>query len=243
MEARPRVTAGETAVLFLIMLLLSPLLLPLREAVRVAADREAEVAAQQTCLTNLNALGRAFYQYALDYDERYPAHDVYGSDVPLNWHVTLRPYHKSDELLQCPSRQDAAEFSYGYNYFYLDRFRRLRVKLPSSTVLLVDAGRNDDGGVVSRYYHVNPPSQSTYDNVVRPDWRYNQRFASVVYCDGHAKINAPNDDVMGTYGTFYPTTVSAGGTWTGDPQHQPRRGAAPRVDAWWDTGRTWPGGP
>jgi len=248
MADQRRFSTGEAIVLALILALLTPLLLPLRHALQAAADEDAEHEAQTVCTDNLRRLSLAMIQYIQDYDEVYPAHNVYGSTTPLNWHAVLEPYLrdpylKSPSAFECPRRESAPQYSYGFNYFYLDRQRASKVSLPASTVLFMDAGRRDDGGVVSKLYHINPPSQSTYANIVRPDWRHGQRFANVAYCDGHVKTSFPNDDIDGTYGTVYPTTAGAGGTWTGDPEHGPRRGQAPRVDAYWDTGRTWPGGP
>lgn len=192
---------------------------------RQARERDARQD-QWICINRLRALAGAVIVYAQDYDQRLPAH--YNPDTRQGLDVVLRPYLKTEDPFRCPARGELSEYSYGFNYFYLDRLRYNRLYFPAATVLMCDAGRRDDGPEVVRFHHVNPPSQPTYANIVRPDWRH-AGYSNVSFADGHCKL-------MGQW-PFYPATKSVGGTWAGDAEHGPSRTDPPRVDVLWDNAR------
>ncbi len=206
-------------------LVISVLAFTLAPVWRQARERDARQD-QWTCINQLRSLAGGALRYAQDYDQRLPAH--YNPDTRQGLDVVLRPYLKSEDPFRCPSRGELSEYSYGYNYFYLDRLRHTRIYFPADTVLLCDAGRRDDGSEVVRFHHVNPPSQRTYANIVRPDWRH-AGYCNVSFADGHCKS-------MGKW-PFHPATKSVGGTWTGDAEHGPSRADPPRVDVLWDNAR------
>lgn len=178
--------------------------------------RARENARRASCQSNLKQLGLAAMQYTQDYDEKF---HHYSLPVVGSWHNALQPYTKSTQLYFCPSRTVSNQFAYGYNYLYLGNGATstslAAVANSAETVMYCDAGKNDTPADVS-YSHVNPPQQTTYASVSRPDFRHLDT-CNVLFVDGHVKTQRP-----GNY--FYPAPVAAGGTWVG--------GASPATSLW-----------
>ncbi|MBI5833447.1 MAG: DUF1559 domain-containing protein [Armatimonadetes bacterium] len=216
MNARPSMTTRELLLSAVAVAVLSTALWPAIRQVREHAE------ADDQCRTNLKQVALGVLMYSEDYDSKLPAESQAGTQ-PQDWRDAIYPYIKNDEVLQCPLWQGEKRSSYGYNGFYLSYRRRGRMDAPAQTVLLCDAGRDDAGETLKKYYHVDPPAMATHKWVVRPDFRH--QGCNVAYVDGHVKLTPTGD--------FYPSTVAEGGTWKGDAKNPPNLKKPPAVDRWW----------
>ncbi len=183
-----------------------------------ALQKAREKARQASCTGNVKQLALAAIMYADENDEITINYSVLGlnnGSTYYRWEPHLWPYLGEMKVTTCPSVKLSQAGSqpmtyiggYGYNYFYLGHQPLGSVKTPEDTVMFTDVGRTDSStSGIYRASHVNPPHQSTYTYICRPDFRHS-RFSTVSFQDGHVEPQ--------TYGRFYPRTVYEGGTWTG----------------------------
>lgn len=84
--------------------------------------------ANETCQSQLLQIGRAFFQYAQDFDENFP---------PLeNWQKEILPYIKDEKVFKCPLA-GPEETSYSYNP-ELNGVQLAAFAAPAQTILLYE---------------------------------------------------------------------------------------------------------
>jgi prepilin-type N-terminal cleavage/methylation domain-containing protein len=111
-------TLIELLVVIAIIALLAAILFPV-------FARARENARRASCQSNLKQIALGVKQYIQDYDERYPQVDAKGAASPdgsQGWAVSMQPYLKSPQILQCSSDKQTATSSatsVGYSdYWY-----------------------------------------------------------------------------------------------------------------------------
>lgn len=101
-------TLIELLVVIAIIALLAAILFPV-------FARARENARRASCQSNMKQLALGFAQYKQDYDERFPKARHFNGDGDMTvgqaaqtgWAITLQPYIKSYQVLQCPSEPHA----------------------------------------------------------------------------------------------------------------------------------------
>ena len=201
-HSRARYKTGFTLIELLVVIaiigILASILFPVFARVRENARRAS-------CISNLKQVGLAFLQYTQDYDERLPS---VGKSAAANlgaegWTLTVEPYFKSRQLLQCPSelrKPNYATDPYNGTSYYTDYYYNtnlsynptgvkesdgttnlimgipvVKVRYPANTVIAGDGqgGPANYGGRVE-LLDGNPAPRHLEGNT------YN-------FCDGHAK--------------------------------------------------------
>lgn len=66
--------------------------------------RARENARRASCQSNLKQMSLSVLQYVQDYDERFP---LYVGASNAGWALTMQPYIKSEQIMQCPSEPSA----------------------------------------------------------------------------------------------------------------------------------------
>lgn len=103
-------TLIELLVVIAIIAILAAILFPVFAKAR-------EKARQSSCLSNVKQLSLALFQYAQDYDERFP---FFITGTPTQgrawWNVT-QPYVKNEQVLWCPSMSHNAPTTYWGEYY------------------------------------------------------------------------------------------------------------------------------
>src|SRR5690242_16005115 len=112
--------------------------------------RARENARRASCQSNQKQIALGFKQYIQDYDEKYPQLEVDGtSDGTNGWAVTLQPYLKSVQILQCSSDTKspaASANTIGYaDYWYNANLAGRNESFLGATALTVLTGDGDGG--------------------------------------------------------------------------------------------------
>lgn len=86
--------------------------------------RAREKARQSSCLSNMKQIGLAFQMYVQDYDSRTPLNMASYTPANCVWPVTMEPYMKNEQILQCPSEPDldrgyAQPYGWGYHKLHV----------------------------------------------------------------------------------------------------------------------------
>jgi len=178
-KKRKGFTLIELLVVIAIIAILAAILFPVFAKAR-------EKARTSSCQSNLKQIALANLMYAQDYDEKFVHYSLPNTG---GWTNALSPYIKNTQVYTCPSAP-AQWLGYGYNYYYLGNggapgTAMAEVKSPAETVMFADAGLDDSNQNVT-YYHINPPAQTTYQWVCRPNDRHNEG-CNVAFVDGHVK--------------------------------------------------------
>lgn len=121
--------------------------------------RARENARRSSCQSNLKQIGLSMFQYNQDYDEKFPPCN--GDNTGFaGWLVSLNPYIKNVQILQCPSEGRAPDSTWtGFNDYGVNWTLTLNTTTgdvlagrlaggrslaaltqPSSTVMLFDVG-------------------------------------------------------------------------------------------------------
>ena len=99
-HANSAFTLIELLVVIAIIAILAAILFPV-------FARARENARRASCQSNLKQIGLGILQYTQDYDETYPlliaGLDTASAAATNGWAVTIQPYVKSTQILQCPS--------------------------------------------------------------------------------------------------------------------------------------------
>lgn len=203
-------TLVELLVVISVIALLIGILLPALAAARGAAE-----GAQS--LSNVRGLAQANYNYAIDYGT------FIGWSSGNDRKQRLYPYLQAGknnadadhgQIWHCPSNKrlindgtgETLEASYGFNT-KLNHVPWERPLQPSKTVMLGDAGVNDDGSP-NQATHLMSPGTKWSASLCQPNPRHNKgTTANIGWADGHAdtqKLESP----------FYPSgpdvTLSSG---------------------------------
>lgn len=178
-------TLIEVLVVIAIIILLTAILLPVFARARENARRTG-------CASNLKQVALGMGQYVQDYDERYPPD---GATAQNGWALTIQPYVKSEQALQCPSETNPAPggttaearamtpgfTDYYYNYNLGAGFNQAQLTYISNTVLLGDGSGFD-----------LPPSGANYSRSLLPllgeaGPARHLDGANYAFADGHVK--------------------------------------------------------
>ena len=173
-------TLIELLVVIAIIAILAAILFP-------AFAKARETARRTACVSNLRQISMAALQYAQEYDER-----TVGFASGIDRKQALNPYLKSggsntdlstNQIWHCPSNSSGGA-SYGFNT-KMNRVLLGSIATPSQTVMIADAGINDD--LTSRVAtHLMAPSTTTTTSLCRPNPRH-MGGVVVAWMDGHAK--------------------------------------------------------
>ena len=164
--------------------------------------RARENARRASCQSNLKQISLGILQYNQDYDEKFPI--VSGADLTLNWAVTVQPYLKSTQIMQCPSEPTAGDtnpYSNGYtDYWINERINGANgVSLASFTATAVTIMNGDGQSSAATPLHVNPHGNASYNmcdgdlqwEIGQPYTRRHLEGANYAFADGHVKWLRP----------------------------------------------------
>ena len=185
MRSRAGFTLIELLVVVAIIAVLVGLLLPSLSTARAAARGVA-------CLANARQISQAGFAYAMDYN-------VYvGFRAGTDRKQLLHPYTASGksnadtgdrQIWHCPEVKDeAVEAAFGFNT-NMNWVPLSRIKRPSDTIALCDAGIND-AMQPTLATHAFPPSKTTFGGIGRPNPRHLGREnpgVSIGFIDGHGE--------------------------------------------------------
>lgn len=80
--------------------------------------RAREQARKSACQSNLKQLGLAIMQYTSDYDESFPAAEMYIGSTTVQWYALIAPYVKNSQVFVCPTAgQIQRGGGYGWNIY------------------------------------------------------------------------------------------------------------------------------
>jgi prepilin-type N-terminal cleavage/methylation domain-containing protein len=180
--------------------------------------RARENARRTSCMSNLKQIGTATMMYVQDYDERLfiaASSGTSPTDPARNWTYALEPYHKSRQILKCPSTTSNLALSYvpNRNLVNYNNGGRTLAEIPNSagTSLFCDAQQlngspgNDPSKWNERLFDYNEwqweaptgwtgsgsgyiaSCSGNYDNNCRRPVPRHMGGTVVNYMDGHAK--------------------------------------------------------
>ncbi|RYG69517.1 DUF1559 domain-containing protein [bacterium] len=138
-------TLIELLVVIAIIAILAAILFPV-------FGRARENARRSSCQSNLKQIGLGILQYSQDFDETFPLHN-YGGGGATGFFVTMQPYIKSTQILQCPSEPNApnadpgsvgySDYAYNLALGWSNGPRSITQAVltqPTLTVMSIDAG-------------------------------------------------------------------------------------------------------
>jgi len=190
-DAERGFTLIELLVVIAIIAILAAILFPVFAKAR-------EKARQTSCASNLKQIALGMLMYTSDNDEQFPPPNncgamdgcfVRGCATGTGGPNTLGPYIMNYQIWQCPSTNDEAIFSYGWNRA-LDTVREGSVNQTSKTVMFADHRTNTTYRWTGGWLAANETCCSGQGNDANyPHWLnhvHNEGF-NIAFCDGHVK--------------------------------------------------------
>jgi prepilin-type N-terminal cleavage/methylation domain-containing protein/prepilin-type processing-associated H-X9-DG protein len=225
-HTRRAFTLIELLVVIAIIAILAAILFPV-------FARARENARRASCQSNLKQIGLGVFQYAQDYDEKYPrwwfendgtagwtavTTGAGGPNVDAGWAEVIQPYLKSTQIFQCPSETNgpapAGSNSFGYTDYaanFYDIYLQggmVGAVAPAQTVLIHDwNSRPSNSGFATDFLW---SGAITADNGQSDQYHRHLGGDNFLFSDGHVKWLKP-EAVRSQYGTTA-YTCGAGGT-------------------------------
>ena len=225
---RKAFTLIELLVVIAIIAILAAILFPV-------FARARENARRASCQSNLKQIGLGVFQYAQDYDEKYPrwwfendgtagwtavTTGAGGPNLDAGWAEVIQPYLKSTQIFQCPSETNgpapAGSNSNGYTDYaanFYDIYLQggmVGAVAPAQTVLIHDwNSRPSNSGFATDFLW---SGAITADNGQSHQFHRHLGGENFLFSDGHVKWLKP-EAVRSQYGTGANAyTCGAGGT-------------------------------
>ncbi|NPV48458.1 MAG: prepilin-type N-terminal cleavage/methylation domain-containing protein [Armatimonadetes bacterium] len=184
-------TLIELLVVIAIIAILAAILFPVFAKAR-------EKARQSSCLSNLKQIALGNLMYAQDYDEKFQPPVVCNSGLTGcfvaaeycgSGYQPVGPYIKNRQLWECPSSNDCARTSYGWN-MSLSYAKLANCKEPSATVMYADHRTNVTYRWCGGWLASNEACCSGQANdPVYPHWMnpVHNDGSNIALVDGHVK--------------------------------------------------------
>src|SRR5690606_22764536 len=80
--------------------------------------RAREQARKAACQSNLKQIGLAVMQYTQDFDEAFPAAEMFLGTATVQWYTLMAPYIKNTQVFVCPTAGKIQRGGgYGWNIY------------------------------------------------------------------------------------------------------------------------------
>lgn len=186
MSKRSGFTLIELLVVIAIIAILAAILFPVFARARAKAQ-------QNNCLSNNKQFSLSIIMYASDYDQKWPLMGVMDANQdPTDYTISVGPYMKNTQILQCPSYAGPYQSQYSTPYSMngmLSGVKTEAAQQPVRTLLLVESQYGP------QYYTPGiwkDGAQSVWERInALNTMRIHNDGINAAWCDGHAKWVKP----------------------------------------------------